>query len=148
MNIHASDLWRWDGTIGRGPYALLGVVLAVLKYGLDALLATQVFGRAWTLFGYLVMPEQATRILRLSEEERLFYGVLLAVALPFIWAGIGLTLRRLRDAGLPLPLVILFFVPVVNVLFFVVLCLLPSRRPQTAEEATGDPLTVLPVLGH
>ncbi len=26
MRFHLSDLWRWEGTIDRGTYALVGVV--------------------------------------------------------------------------------------------------------------------------
>jgi hypothetical protein len=148
MNIRISDLWRWDGTIGRGSYLLLGFLLAALKYGLDWLIVTQLFARSWSLFGYLVMPEDAVFIYRLPPADRLLYGVLLSVALPFVWAGVGLTLRRIRDAGLPLALVILFFVPLVNLLFFVILSILPPRRPETSEEAAQDPLTVVPILGR
>jgi uncharacterized membrane protein YhaH (DUF805 family) len=148
MRIRASDLLRWDGTIERGPYALLGVVLAAVKYTLDGLVATQVFGRPWSPWGYLVMPDEAARLPYLPSDERLFYAVLLVIALPFIWAGVGLTLRRLRDAGLPLALVILFFVPLINLLFFVMLSVLPSRRPEIVAEDVEDPLTVVPVPGR
>ena len=35
-------LWRWDGTVDRGPYALIGLVGFALKHNLDRLLATVV----------------------------------------------------------------------------------------------------------
>ncbi len=54
------------------------------------------------------------------------YAVLVLLALPFIWIGIVLTVRRLRDAGLPTWWVLLFFVPFVNVIFFLILSLIPS----------------------
>jgi hypothetical protein len=41
--------------------------------------------------------------------------------------GVAMMLRRLRSADLPLWLVVLFFVPVVNLFFFIMLSLLPSR---------------------
>jgi hypothetical protein len=56
---------------------------------------------------------------------------MVALALPFIWCGVALTLRRLRDAGLPLPLVALFFVPVLNLFFFLILSFAPSRAQET-----------------
>src|SRR5436309_15568531 len=52
---------------------------------------------------------------------------MLFVSLPFIWIGITLTVRRLRDAGLPLWLVVLFFVPMLNLFLFLVLSVLPTR---------------------
>ena len=57
-----------------------------------------------------------------------------------------MTLKRLRDAGLATRLVLLFFVPVVNVLFFLVLCLLPGRDElKNAQESQNSFLsTVLP----
>ena len=56
------------------------------------------------------------------------------MSLPFLLVGLSLTVRRLRDAGLPLWLLPLFFVPVVNLVFFVVLSLLPSRAGGHPEE--------------
>ena len=47
-----------------------------------------------------------------------------------------MTVKRLRDAGLPVWLVVLFFVPFLNVLFFLMLCALPPQeRPADAEGA-------------
>ena len=40
-----------------------------------------------------------------------FYAILVALAIPFIWVGVVLTLRRLRDIGWPLWLVAFFFLP-------------------------------------
>src|SRR5713226_2088483 len=47
MKIKFSDLWRWDGTVDRGPYALIGVVGFALKHNMDRALATLVFHRRW-----------------------------------------------------------------------------------------------------
>jgi hypothetical protein len=114
-------------TLGRSGYALVGGLLFGLKHNLDRVVASAVFGRQWSLFNYLVPPEHGTSLLRLSPGEIRFYGTMLGVALPFILAGVVLTLRRLRSAGLPEPLVLLFFVPAVNLAFFLVLCVVPPR---------------------
>jgi hypothetical protein len=45
--------------------------------------------------------------------------------------------KRLRDAGLATRLVFLFFIPAVNVLFFLLLCLLPSREEQEMASKGG-----------
>jgi uncharacterized membrane protein YhaH (DUF805 family) len=37
--------------------------------------------------------------------------MMLLAALPFIWIGVTMTVRRLRDAGKPVWLATLFFVP-------------------------------------
>jgi hypothetical protein len=41
-----------------------------------------------------------------------------------------MTLKRLRSAGLPSALVVLFFVPFLNLIFFLVLCLWPERESE------------------
>jgi hypothetical protein len=68
----------------------------------------------------------------LSSPEGKLIVTLVALALPFIWFGVTMTVRRLRSAGLPLWLAALFFAPFVNLLFFVILCVLPSRDAPTA----------------
>jgi uncharacterized membrane protein YhaH (DUF805 family) len=37
-------------------------------------------------------------------------------SVPFVWLGTGLCLMRLRDAGMPRGVVLLFFIPVINLL--------------------------------
>ena len=45
MKIALSDLWRWDGRIGRGPYAVIGLVGFALKHNLDRYVAVAVFNK-------------------------------------------------------------------------------------------------------
>ena len=112
-----------SGTIGRRRYALVGGGLAVAKYNLDRLIALA-HGRYWSPLDYWVPASFG--IEELPGREPLFYVEMVALAIPFVWVGVALTLRRLRDAGLPRWLVLLFFVPFVNVLFFLVLCVVPA----------------------
>ena len=60
---------------------------------------------------------------------------MVALSLPFIWIGVVLTLKRLRSAALPAPLIALFFFPFLNLLFFLVLCLVPERDERPAHSA-------------
>ena len=130
------------GRIDRNRYGVLGAVLVLVKYNLDRWIAVT-HGRVWTPLSYWI-PNERFSVLTLPRAEWPFYGALALIALPFIWVGLALTVRRLRDAGLPLWLIVLFFPPVVNVLFFLVLSVLPSRAADggeaEAEEAskTGD----------
>ena len=135
MKVHLSDLWRLDGTIDRWPYFVLGTSLAVVKMGLDFLVATRLFGREWTPFDYAV-PHHLTGLFTFSIEDRFFYRVMLLIALPFLVCGVALTLRRLRSAGLPLYAVVLFFSPLpMNLLVFLALSMVPARPVKTG---TGD----------
>ncbi|HAY75560.1 MAG TPA: hypothetical protein DCY32_07795, partial [Opitutae bacterium] len=51
------------------------------------------------------------------------------LALPFIYLGLVLTVKRLRSLGWPIYSSILFFVPFVNLLFFFLLSMLPQNSP-------------------
>ena len=85
------------------------------------------FHRPWGPFNYVEPVRDVARITELRGNEAVFLETMVAMSLPFIWVGVVLTLKRLRSAGLPPPLVILFFVPLVNLFFFVFLSLIPSR---------------------
>jgi hypothetical protein len=138
MKIALRDLWQPAGTIDRGTYALVGVVGFALKHNLDRLVATYVFRRPWGFFNYWEPLGNIGRITNLRSQDALFLETLLALSLPFVWVGVVLTLKRLRSAGLPSPLVALFFVPFVNLLFFLLLCLLPERTAfETSPERLG-----------
>lgn len=121
------DIWSWRGTISRRRYLITGLVLFAVKHNLDRLLAAT-FGYNWGPFNYLVFLSPNESMDRLSIDASWFYAELLLIALPFIWIGVVLTLRRLRDAELPLWLVIVFFIPLINLIFFAVLAAIPRRQ--------------------
>ncbi len=131
MAFTPSDLWRWQGRVGRAKYVAIGATLFALKHLIDRIVAATVFDRRWSLFNYWVFADGGD-IDQTPFGRLRFYATLVLIALPFIWTGVVLTLRRLRDAGLPPWLVVLFFVPVLNLLFFLLLAVLPSsaRAPR------------------
>jgi len=139
MNFRLSDLWDWRGTIGRGKYLVIGLFLFALKHNLDRIVASGYFNRRWSLFSYWVFGE-ATTVDGTPLDYKKFYATLVVIAIPFIWTGIVLTLRRLRSIGLPLWLVVVFFFPFINLLFFILLSVLPARERETdtvANSTTG-----------
>ncbi len=138
VNVKLSDLYRWDGTVDRAAYLFIGVIGFALKHNLDRLVATLVFHRRWGIFNYWIPPATAVRITTLPREDADFLACMLAMALPFIWVGVALTLRRLRAVRLPLWLIVFFFVPVINLAFFAVLSVLPSREKE--DSASGSPV--------
>ena len=121
------DVWSCDGSIGRARYLATGLILFALKHNIDRLLAAA-YGYPWGIFNYWIF-DGASGIAKLTDQDAWFYGALVLVALPFVWAGTMLTLRRLRDAGLPLWFVIFFFLPFLNLIFFVILSAIPSSEP-------------------
>ena len=128
MKITFSTLFRSEGTVDRGTYAIAGVVGFLIKHNLDRLVATFAFDRPWGIFNYWEPVRDVTRITGLPRDEAKFLATLVAMALPFIWVGVMLTIKRLRSAGLPPQLVGLFFFPFLNLPFFVWLSLAPERE--------------------
>jgi uncharacterized membrane protein YhaH (DUF805 family) len=138
MKPRTFDLWRLDGTIDRVPYFALGVALSFIKMGLDYLVAVYLFGKDWSPLEYAV-PSQVSGLLSMPPEDRFFYRAMLLVALPFILCGVALTVRRLRSAGLPRWLVVFFFAPMpVNLIFYLVMSLLPARPVELVPVAPRD----------
>ncbi len=129
-DFRISDLWlfRKDGTVSREVYAGVGLVGFAIKHNLDRFLASAVFHRPWALFNYLDPADLALD--RLTPEHLKFLLTILALAIPFIWVGVNLTLRRLRSAHLPWWLVMLFFCPLVNLIFFITLALVPPASEE------------------
>jgi len=137
MAFQFSSLWRWDGKVGRGTYATVGVLGVLIKHSLDRVIAASYLGYSNTLFNYWAPLGKAARLNHLSPNEVRFLTTLLLFSIPFLWVGVAMTVQRLRDAGQPVWLVVLFFVPVINVLFFLALCALPAR--ERSEETEGAP---------
>lgn len=130
MRITFADLWRPSGRVDRGTYAVVGAVAFVLKNNLDRFVAAHFFHQYWGFLNYWVPLRDVGRITQLRGTDVVFLETMLAIALPFVWLGIAMTLKRLRSAGLPLALVALFFIPFLNLLFFLLLCLWPERDPE------------------
>ena len=135
------EMWRWQGKIDRKSYAIAGCAAFVLKYLLDKVVAGVVFERTWFLWNYWQPLGPDARVNAIYPDSRTFAATLLVLALPFIWLGVTLTVQRLRDAGQPLWLVVLFFFPVINLLFFLLLCTMDSRAVTGQREAAPWPET-------
>ena len=137
-----SELWTWKGTAGRGRYALVGLIGFALKHNMDRILSTTVFEREWGLFNYWISPVEFPS---LTDADARFLLAMAAMSLPFIWVGLAMTLKRLRSAGLPAWGVAFFFLPFLNLLFFLVLCVLPERTPEVAARRESWLDRVIPI---
>jgi hypothetical protein len=103
-----------------------------VKYNFDRAVAWFGFHRPWYFWNY-IRPNGLPGIEALPPHDLAFYLILLLTSLPFLVLGIFLTLRRLRSSGLPLGLCTLFFVPVINLVFFLALCVVPEHHPKTLQ---------------
>lgn len=145
--IHPRQLVKWSGTIGGGRYFAIGSSLLALKIGTDSLFSYFLFHRHWQLIDYL-FPASALSISSWNQAHALYYTTLLVLSLPYAWLGSVCTVRRLRALGLPLWMVALFYVPVINLFFFALLCVMKRedaqivRQDQTAKDRQADFLPV------
>lgn len=109
--------------LSRLGFLAWGVGLWVLRVGIDFGVATY-FHHGFSLLFYL-SPTEAP--LLHPQADLAYWATLAATTLPFIAVGVALTVRRLRDCGLPASYALLFFTPIANILFFLVMALAPPR---------------------
>jgi hypothetical protein len=118
--------------LGRGGYFFAGILLCALKYNIDRALMWHLSGQRWSLLDYTKVGEYIWPKFPTFDD----FGdlaLLLGISLPFMTLGVVLTLRRLRSLQFSPWLVLIFFAPVIKIIFFLLLCLLPERD----ETATG-----------
>src|SRR5690606_20317123 len=107
-------LFRGELRIGPGVYLMSGILIFSLKFLLDSLLAHS-FHHEWGMRYYLE-PSRYYNIWTLPTSEWPFFGMLVALSLPFMVVGVMLTLARIKDASLPRWIVLAFFIPLINLL--------------------------------
>ena len=103
-----------------------------VKYAVDFTLIYVLTGIFWTPIDYMLS------LASLSAGKASLFSpalslTLLLWTLPFIWIGVMLSVRRARDAGLPIWLVVLFFIPGANYVLMLTLALRPSASIVTIE---------------
>src|SRR5215475_12595907 len=133
----ALEFFGWQGKVSRGIYALVGCIGLAIKHNLDRFIALG-FGERWGLWSYWAPIERFSSIATLTANDKKFLTVLLVTALPFIWIGLTMTIKRLRDAGQPTWMSILFFAPFINLIFFLLLCLYPSANASLPAQKTAS----------
>src|SRR5688572_11532199 len=137
MKPKLDDLWRWDGEISRTPFLVWGAILFAIKYNFDRLLMNAVFEQRWSVFSYFEKPLPCPEGLTPPQNPMEFIA-LLAVSLPFLWAGLVLCFKRLRSARLPLWFAVLFVVPILKWFLFITLAVMPERKPGNEQGNAGQ----------
>ncbi len=112
--------------VDRGTYVRHGFGLTAFKYGIDALLVWRFTGRFWTPLNYL-SPLLTTPQALLGRAPPWLLPLMVVIALPFLWIGVSMTMRRAVNAGASPWIALLFFLPGVNLVLMLAMCLPPSR---------------------
>jgi uncharacterized membrane protein YhaH (DUF805 family) len=119
----ALDLSRTT-PVTRRTYLTVGLTLGAFKCAIDTLVVHAITGRWWT-------PLMALRPISIRAYDRVepawLFWALAIWTLGFLWIGLSMTARRVRDAGMSPWWALGFLVPFLNYLLIVVLCLVPSR---------------------
>lgn len=144
---------RLRGPLDRRTYFTAGIILTLVKYGVDAAVIyalarvvwhpTDYLGPLTTLSGGVVTALPAWISL-----------ALLLWTLPFLWVGVTMTVRRAIDAGLPGWISVAFFLPILNYILMLALVAAPTarapplaarQRPQPANTGLFDANGILAV---
>jgi uncharacterized membrane protein YhaH (DUF805 family) len=132
-------LQLWFGlrtSVSRRNYALSGVSLMAFKLVLDQSLAIASTGKPWPVAAYLLPSitlksealKQGTSALGPAPTWTL--ALMALMALPFLWIGVTMTVRRAADAGVSPWWGLLFFVPLINYLVMLVFAVLPAAKDE------------------
>jgi uncharacterized membrane protein YhaH (DUF805 family) len=103
-----------------------GFGLAAAKFALDSAIVYAFTRRLWSPLGYLV-PSVTLRAEATGTSPEAMLVLLPIVALPFLWIGLSMSVRRAVDAGVSAWWGMLFVVPLVNYGMIAALLALPSR---------------------
>src|SRR5438093_1045554 len=111
--------------VSRRTYFRHGAGLMAFKYAVDAPLVWTFAGRFWTPLDY-ANPLWSARYELLRGAPPWLAPLMVAIALPFVWIGVSMTMRRAVDAGASPWIALIFFVPLLNFVLMAVLSLVPS----------------------
>jgi uncharacterized membrane protein YhaH (DUF805 family) len=143
-------LWfGFDLPVDRRTYFWNGAALMLFKYAVDAALVYLATGKFWTPLDYS-NPIWTMRQRVLGPAPDWVMIALTAWTLPFVWIGVSMTMRRAVDAGRSAWLCLVFFIPVVNYLLMLWLCIAPTaprRAPRPARELQADEKVKSALLG-
>ena len=113
--------------VSRTAYAVAGFTLMLLKYGVEASVIwtfTSSFLTPW----HFLNPLISVRNEHLQAAPEWLAVGLLIWSLPFLWIATSMSVRRAADAGISAWLGLLVLIPIVNLIFMIVMCFIPSYR--------------------
>ena len=150
MKNSPSSIWNnlFNGNISRIKFLLYGSLLLLLKTNLDWFIAHFIFHKNWNYFWtpdnhYYLLGDTygSVESLLSNNQEMAFNFTLLLFSLPFMLLGLSLTVKRLNGLKTHPWLLVLFFIPYIQLLFFGLLGLLPSEKAEitsSTKDKRGD----------
>jgi uncharacterized membrane protein YhaH (DUF805 family) len=97
--------FRFSGRVSRAAYFLAGLLLAIVQ--------------AFLLYRFTLVPEESAA----SQGWAVAFWLVMGLA---IWANVALSVKRLHDIGKPGIIAAVLFIPVISIIAFIALCLIPG----------------------
>jgi uncharacterized membrane protein YhaH (DUF805 family) len=98
--------FRFSGRVSRAAYFLAGLLLAIVQ--------------AFLLYRFTLAPEE-------SPAGQTWATAFWIVMVAAIWANVALSVKRLHDVGKPGFIAIALFIPIISIIAFIALCLIPGE---------------------
>ncbi len=140
-------LFGMEERVSRKSYIVWGFSLMLVKYLGEVTLYYLAKGTLLAPLQYL-SPMLSTRYPGFSAAPDWFFVTFIFWSLPFIWIGVGMSIRRAADADYSPWLGILFFIPVVNYFLMLALSLAPTSNSSKwgEENVNADSLKIISPL--
>jgi uncharacterized membrane protein YhaH (DUF805 family) len=129
-------LFGLHGRVNRRVYLVAGISLMLLKYVVDATAIYLVAHVVWTPWDYLI-PLFSIKSAKVTAIPSWLGFALVLWALPFIWIGVTMMMRRAVDAGRSPAWCAGFFVPILNYALMLWFATLPSVPPSAELASAG-----------
>src|SRR4051794_13075525 len=114
MSSPASILFGLRARVPRRPYLIYSFALAALKFAIDTGIVYAFTKKTWSPLGYIV-PSIILRQENVgASAPEAMHVLLAAAAMPFLWIGITMSVRRAADAGMSPWFGIGFLIPIFN----------------------------------
>lgn len=134
----ASLLFGLRSRVSRRQYVIWGFALAAVKFAVDTGVVYAFTKKTWSPLGY-ILPSIVLRDESVGSVPGTMHLLLVLTAMPFLWIGVTMSVRRAADAGVSPWLGVGFLVPIVNYLTIAALSTVPTKR-----EATWEPAPMAP----
>jgi uncharacterized membrane protein YhaH (DUF805 family) len=122
--------------VTRKAYLGWGFALAAVKFAIDTAIVYGCTHKVWSPWGYLV-PSLVLRQESVGAGPGVMHVLLVLMALPFLWVGLSMSVRRAADAGLSPWIGVAFLVPGLN---YLTIALLSLRGSKDNAEWTAPPM--------
>ena len=138
MSSTASVLFGLRSRVSRRQYLLWGLLLAALKFAIDTGIVYGFTKKTWSPLGRRY-PSAALRDGSVGSVPGSMHVLLVVAAMPFLWIGVTMSVRRAADAGISPWVGVGFLVPIVNYVTIAVLSVLPTKVGARWEPAPMRP---------